>query len=277
MVFKKVDTLFLEVTNRCYNNCIMCSHHLMKREHEDMPIDLICHLIQSVRPRRVIFHFFGEPLLYKKLEMAIAYGKKYGAYCELDTVGELLTVNKFIALSKCGLDKVIVSFCGSNKEIHNSVWRNVNYDRVKINLSQIMYAKNRLGLRTKLNIRAIVTKENEHDIDKSRRLFDTRFYCDRWSEVKEFHLYGYDRTPWIRRNRPTCKRQRKLYKEMIIKSNGDMVLCCNDLDGDFVIGNVYQYDVMDLWRGNMFRSYRKEIETNTIQLSICKECGIRNW
>lgn len=271
----KIKTLFLETTNRCNANCVMCTHQFMKRKTQDMNFELLTYALRQAQPKTAVLHFFGEPLLYPYLADAISYAHRRGILTVIDTNAQLLTEDRFIKLAKEGLDRVIISFGAVTPEVYSSIWRRLDYKTVTRNIIDSYMAKKNLSLRTKIQIRTIVTKENIHQLSDIKRKWS--HFCDKWTKSEEFHLPGYDRTPWRKTNKPNCKVRNRLYNECIIKSNGDMVLCCNDLDGDYVIGNILEKPLMELWNGDTYNDYRRRVYKRQNPPAICEECVVRPW
>ena len=81
--------------------------------------------------------------------------------------------------------------------------------------------------------------------------------------------------------------QDKFFLEKIIKStclrpfnvlqicaNGDVVLCCADMYGDVVMGNIMNQTLEDIWNSEGFKLYRTELATNgRANLKLCQNCS----
>lgn len=270
----KIETLYLEVTNRCTGGCIFCSHHLMKRQIEYMDFPLLTHLLHTAKPKKVILHLFGEPLGYSHIVDAVKTASYQEIKTAMDTNARFLTKYTFSQLCEVGLDWLTISFGAATKDVYESIWRGCDFDNVTLNIRNAYALKKENKYDTRVMIRVIVTKENRHQVDEIKKMF--RPYCDEMQIVDEFHLYGYDRTPLKKLDRPDCKQQKKLYRECVVKSNGDVILCCCDLDGEYIIGNVNEEDVMDIWNSKRMQEYREWVyNSDYVDLpKICKECVI---
>jgi len=64
------------------------------------------------------------------------------------------------------------------------------------------------------------------------------------------------------------------FTQMAVRSNGDVLLCCYDLLGRFVLGNVRQHSLMDIWQGDKYRQIRQAmLERNVNDLpATCQQC-----
>jgi len=62
-------------------------------------------------------------------------------------------------------------------------------------------------------------------------------------------------------------------RQSVILWNGDVVPCCYDFEGKFVIGNVFKDgDFMKVWKSNKYKIYRKKIIKR--ELILCKRCNL---
>lgn len=271
---RKIETLYSEVTNLCTGGCVFCSHHLMKRGISYMDFPLLTHLLHRAKPRKVILHLFGEPLGYAHIVDAVKVASYQNIKTAMDTNGKFLNGYMFTRLCEAGLDWLTISFGATTKDVYESIWTGCEFDEVSRNIKGAHLLKKAKGYDTKIMIRVIVTKENQHQLEDIKKMW--RPYCDEMQIVDEFHLYGYDRTPLKRLDRSDCKQQKKLYRECVVKANGDVILCCCDLDGEYVVGNVNEEDIMSIWNGKRMQEYRDWVYNSDYNLlpKICKECVI---
>lgn len=61
--------------------------------------------------------------------------------------------------------------------------------------------------------------------------------------------------------------------QLVINWKGDVILCCNDFYGKFVMGNINESNLLDIWTGPKFEYYRnKLINGQRSSISICQHC-----
>ncbi len=61
--------------------------------------------------------------------------------------------------------------------------------------------------------------------------------------------------------------------QLIVNWKGDVILCCNDFYGDFVLGNVNDSNLIDIWQSPKFNHYREMLRRGErSKISICKYC-----
>lgn len=60
---------------------------------------------------------------------------------------------------------------------------------------------------------------------------------------------------------------------LTIKATGEIVLCCSDMYGNVVMGNVAD-GIMDVWNGPGFEHYRDQLaRSNRLGLKLCEGCS----
>jgi radical SAM protein with 4Fe4S-binding SPASM domain len=85
-----------------------------------------------------------------------------------------------------------------------------------------------------------------------------------------FHWYAYEKTdPEARKNKRRCL---KPWLTSFISSNGDVKPC--DLLGltDTVMGNMHEQSFKEIWNGEKYRSFRKEIAKGIRPNAVCTDC-----
>ena len=132
------DNLYLNITNRCPNNCYFCFKKIkngvrefnLRLPEEPSSNEIIKELQKTIKRRNwgeVVFCGFGEPL--ERLECILQvtrWVKKYsGKVVRLDTNGQgyLLNSGKDVVkeLKKAGVDKISVSLNAHNKSTYNQL------------------------------------------------------------------------------------------------------------------------------------------------------------
>lgn len=69
----------------------------------------------------------------------------------------------------------------------------------------------------------------------------------------------------------SCKRP---FNMLNIRPNGNVALCCSDLYGDIVMGNVIENSLEEVWNSEKFVMYRHELKNNgRANLELCKTCS----
>jgi len=132
------DNLYLNITNRCSNNCYFCFRRFkngiegfnLKLSREPSPGEVIKELegvINRKSWREVVFCGFGEPLerLDCLLEVTMWIKKHSGKAVRIDTNGQGYLLNRerdvVKELKEAGVDKVSVSLNAHNEETYSRI------------------------------------------------------------------------------------------------------------------------------------------------------------
>jgi len=134
------ENLYLNITNKCSNNCYFCLKNFqkgvrgfnLKLEREPSVTEIVAELekVMNRRPwKEIVFCGFGEPFerLDCVLEVSKWIKKYYGKIVTLrvDTNGQALLLNKgrniFEELKAAGITKVSVSLNAHDKGTYNQV------------------------------------------------------------------------------------------------------------------------------------------------------------
>lgn len=73
------------------------------------------------------------------------------------------------------------------------------------------------------------------------------------------------------------KRCAKPFREMSIRWNGDIALCCNDWRGVYKCGNVTIEDIEEVWNGDAFQAARKKLYHGQRDFGVCKGCDATSY
>jgi len=132
------DNLYLNITNRCSNNCYFCLRNykdgingfnlkLQKEPTTEKIITEIEEVINKKQWKEIVFCGFGEPLerLDTVLEVTRQIKKYHPITVRIDTNGQAQLINKgrdvVKELKETGVDKVSVSLNAHNKQTYNYV------------------------------------------------------------------------------------------------------------------------------------------------------------
>jgi GTP 3',8-cyclase len=179
------NNLYLNVTNRCPNNCYFCFRKFkngiqefnLKLEKEPTAQEVIEELRQAINRKNwseVVFCGFGEPLerLNLVLEVTRWIKKHFLKAVRVDTNGQGYLLNKgrdvIQELRDAGVDKVSVSLNAPNKEIYNQICKPVFEDAYENVIEFIKKAKE-AGLETE----ATAVTIPEIEITKVKELAET--------------------------------------------------------------------------------------------------------
>lgn len=278
--------LFIEPTNSCNLNCPFCiinrdvsysdaAHDSMKRPRGFMEMPLFSKLIGEAKDfgtKNVYLEFFGEPFLSPHISEMMKLSSNGGFFTTIFTNGLVLkeTHLPFIARH---IDKIVLSVDGVSKETYERnrvrgdfglVWENL----LKLN----SFCR---GKRTKVVWQFIVMKNNEHEVNEATRL----------ARIHNIHLVFKTFNPSLKGQVTTRKEYARgiknkpcqsIYKQIGVLWNGDVVACCNDPEGLYVMGNIKTSTLSEVWESLTYRRHRESVASAVSEPehepTICKTC-----
>jgi radical SAM protein with 4Fe4S-binding SPASM domain len=188
-------------------------------------------------PRVLVLYHGGEPLLNKNLERMIAYAKGMGVQkVVFNTNASLLSSKRDLSQ----VDELRVSFDGDNATMND-------YIRVGSNFEKHAAQVRELALSNKCP-KVIKIYNARHGTNQV-----AQYLRDYFSDCPNMLYEGIQIRTWARmKNEPLPPRDgvthcTALMETFTILSNGDVPMCCEDLQGDDIVGNVNQNSPTELW------------------------------
>lgn len=238
-VFEHIE---IETINRCNGNCSFCpvnrSADTRKKAvmTEELFRDIVNQLAEINYSGRFTTFSNNEPLLDDRIVSFNQYAREHlpNARMHLFTNGTLLTIDKFIALTDV-LDELIID----------------NYQQelklIKPCVEIQKYCESHPELKRKVSI---ILRKPEEILTSRGGAAPNR---------KELVEYAKDR----------CAMP---FKQMIIRPDGKVSLCCNDALGKYTLGDLNNEKILDIWYGPRFRMVRKCLYEGRENWGDCKLC-----
>jgi radical SAM protein with 4Fe4S-binding SPASM domain len=268
-------TLQIEPTMFCNLDCITCCRSKIKRTPGNMDFKLFQRIIDDasqIGVKRVGLYLFGEPLLHPEIVDMIRYVKSRSMAFHLTTNGVLLTGSLGEAILRSGVtsaDYLTVSMLGFSKAVHEKVMRGVSHGLVVDNLKKFLNNRKRLGVNGPVTETVFYSvPENEHEL---------RPFLDHWGSIVDHAIDGGKAVEIFRdQNLPTklrTKRCTQLWERMAVHWNGDVPFCGEDMDGDWIIGNLRENSIKEIWLGDKLNRFKKIHKKGDFdEITMCKYC-----
>lgn len=280
-LFAKVPpSLQIEPTNYCNVNCACCPTSRSARRKGQMDFDLFRQIIDDasqIGVKRIRLFLHGEPMLHPRAVEMMSYIKSKGLAFHLTTNGMAFDKDRIEAVLHSGVtcgDHITFSMLGYSRAVYESIMRGARLDRVSENVFCFLEMRKRL----KVNGPVIETvfyrmPENEHEEAEYVRYWRGRVDHARLGGgiSESFSEYKKKRHANALRSR-TCS---NLWERMTVFWNGDVTLCCQDVDGDWVLGNLGQDSIERIWSGEQLLSIRRLHEQGQFaRIPFCAECDM---
>jgi len=242
---------------------------------------------------KIFLHHFGDSLLHPKLADFIRYANQYGIKTFLSANPALLTKRRAQELIDSGLYELTLSLDGLTNETSEAIRGNAarKVDLSEENVLFFLKYRDSVGARLPyLTMQIVKQKQNEHEIE---------LWLAKWAQVK-----GIDRIKvksyitWdgqdvyinslASEKHVSCDISdivcNKPWTSLTILWDGRVVPCCFDYDGIYVLGDLHEQSLQDIWRGEKVQYLRQCHRDGYRQgIKLCEKCTdmeghpVRKW
>lgn len=272
---------WIEPTNICNLKCVTCPQSLDHRgEKGVMDLELykiVLEQVNKLKPTALMLHLAGEPLIHPMLDKMVRLAKETGIYTQFATNGTMLHREKADKLLDAGIDAIDIAFC-ENREVFSKLRGGADWQVVYENIVDFLKAKKRRGKPYPFVQITNIDTNSESSVGKISKLFSDLPYNNIINF--EVHSWGGDFASQMK-NDMFFTRMRKnsyypcshLWSSMVIRWNGEVVPCCRDLEGDFILGDVKKENLRDIWNNSKAIYLRKIHKNNKYQkVKLCRNC-----
>jgi len=268
-----IDRINIELTNQCNLACRWCAG-TGERSQGYMDYDVFTSIFDQLRSGRVIVHEVhlynvGESLLHPHFRKFIEYlgNLSNKPQTVLVTNATLLSDELIEAIiTSKGIDMIQFSIDGGTKESYEWLRRGAHWENTLKNI-ECFLERNDGSVKTGL----ITIDINERFSDEFETLIKIVDFFDfrpphNWTGQEKLTDSPIDSDI----NPHPCWHIRN---NLVILWNGDITLCCADLHGRGVVGNIKSDDIADLWKNERLRIYRQQ-QGRKKEIDLCKKCSI---
>ena len=215
-------------------------------------------------PRVLVLYHGGEPLMCKDLEMMIIYAKSKGVkYTVFNSNVALLSEKRGITLGLAGLDEMRVSFDGESPQENDAIRINSNFEKH----APIVKAVAEATIRPKKIVIYNARKGTDEPAQYLKDFFKFSPVMFRGEKMRTWARLDVSAPPPAR-DVDFCS---NLFDTFSILSDGNVVMCCEDLQADDIVGNVNDNTPLEIWekmeerrRGFAIKEYPK----------FCQSCWV---
>lgn len=293
-------TISIEPTTACNLRCPECPSGLRSftRPTGNLQGDFFRRVIDELHRDLIylIFYFQGEPYINPQFLDMVRYAGARGLYTITSTNGHFLDDDNARRTVESGLDRLIISVDGATQEVYRQYRREGDLEKVLNGARNVVRWKQTLGSATPHVIfQMLVVRPNEHQIDEVKRV--AREIGVDEVKLKSAQVYDYAQgNPLIPRQERYSRYARqsdgsyrvkgrllnhcwKLWHSCVITWDGLVVPCCFDKDARHRLGNLRETSFNDLWKGEAYQHFRRQILRGRDQIDICTNCteGCKVW
>lgn len=273
-------SLQLEPTNHCNLSCISCPRDRITREKGFMDFTLFKKIVDDANQsgvKRIHLYLHGEPLLHPKVSEMIGYIKKGGLGITLTTNGMPLNPSKIENILYSGVDSgdyFTFSVLGYSKEIHEKIMVGVNHKKVLENITDFL----RLRKLKKVNgpiIETIFYSMPENQTEENEFLRYWQGVTDHVKvvdSISKLFQNPVNESNYLPERQISCP---NLWERLTVYWNGDATLCCQDINGDYVMGNLKENSIREIWNSDRLLAIRGFHKSGKLKyVKICRYCDM---
>lgn len=267
----------IETTNKCNSNCTICPRDQMTRVKTVMPYHHFEELVwQSywMGAKMISLFGYGEPLMDEELPQKVALCSMLGLQSNITTNAALLTEGLSKDLLHAGLSQIRFSVHGWG-ENYEKVHRGLKWEKVSKNIGQFLKFNDVTGHQCEVHVTVIPLHGETLDqiIDKwepggSRIRVD---HLEVWRPHNWGGLKDYRR---LNHRIKTCGRP--FTGPIQIDANGNMIVCCFDINSKMVVGDTYKDTIVRILKGGEFEKIRAAHRCGDHSGLLCEHCDQLN-
>lgn len=274
----KLKKVYLEIGNICNRSCAFCpgcSRPAKLMSEEEFRI--AASQAKTVSDF-VYFHLMGEPLLHPDLSKFFCICKDIGLKVIITTNGTLLAEKGDILLGSDALHKVNISLHSFEA---NTRTENDNYFSECFSFAQKASAKGTITVLRLWNkdgdLPGMNTQNEEILLKMKRELQGEWKENTRGVRIREklFLEWG-ERFSWPDLSLPELRKNGTCYglrDQVGILSDGRVVPCCLDKNGDITLGNVFDTPLAQILNSQRATAIRNGFCKNQYIEPLCRTCG----
>lgn len=268
---KMIDRCYIEITNTCNLDCHFCPKHQRKRRQLSAEeFDLLTDKVRG-KVCFLYFHLMGEPLLHPLLPQFITMAREKGFKTVLTSNGTLL--HRAMNLLDTLPHKVQLSLHSHESNARGEL---SSYMEEVMNFATQAAAKGTCVVLRLWN-QGGMDKENEQVMD-----YIAEYVPRPWKERPDgFRLCDnlyleFDRKfEWPSANASSAKREvfcKALLKQIGVLSDGSLVPCCLDHNGDAVLGNLFHQSLEEILSSPRAQAMIEGFQHHTATEALCQNC-----
>lgn len=280
--------LRLESASACNLRCQHCPTgvHYDATERSIMKRDLFERVLQQMKGvttlKECVLYLGGEPLMNKHLIEMCRRVKAETTVTRtfITTNGMLLNERNCAGLATAELDQIFVSVDGRSPQENDEIRVRAKYTTIVENVARLR--RHLEGKKTRIVIsHAMIRRHDDPDQPTTPEFLKRDFpgihvwsdYATRWP--------GFDlELTALESAKLSVGKQKNFcgfpFAEMSVRVNGDVVLCCHDLLGESVMGNIWKSSLAEIWNGPAYRTMRKHMLARNAKgvHEVCRRCFI---
>jgi radical SAM protein with 4Fe4S-binding SPASM domain len=300
------NTVQIEATSKCNLRCPSCSNSREKVPGKHLTDEELKRILDKLpsRPSKVRLSGIGEPLMNPHFFSLVDILAERDIKCDFITNGTLLTPYiRGEILSRTNIEIIAISCDGASKTTFETLRLGADFDVWKKRVNSFLdEAKEKRSPTLNFISSIVISKTNIAEIREIIRLvaeigfekvwFFTAIPVDDIAALispspKEINEVPHEElsllasslgvkiltSPWSSLVLPkSILHCIQPWEYIFIRANGDVAPCCAIFgsEKELVMGNIYNQDFINIWRGEKFRIFRQTLVSGTNE--FCRIC-----
>ena len=257
------SVIMIENTNCCNAQCVMCPREKLTRKPGFMDFGLFKKIIKEVSSARrkpvTHLHGFGEPLLDALLSERIKFAKTCGIkHTYIVTNASLLFPETSRKIINAGLDKMKISFYGTDEESYDATMRRLNFKVAFQNIKDFLKIRKEMKRKNpQLILQYLPHETNNAKTEEFRVLWCSLIDKNVGDclNLSSLHNYGGGRA-YNRAGEEIVSICFYPWTAMSVLCDGRVVTCCMDYNGVQAMGDLNFQSVKEIWNGPVLSAIR---------------------
>jgi len=278
----------IQTTNGCNGRCTICPHRYLSKTTTDMTTELFEKIIQQIsafdnKDIRIIPYLNGEPFLDKQFVERLNYIRELcpTVVIEISTNLSRLTKEIVVSLLENEVYDLRISCFGFTEKAYRNVMQGLDFNMFRKNLKFLLDENRKSGKLKKISLTMIQYPGfdlNDYELAEAfckENGINLNFweYLDRAGNVPVYSNQIVVTEDDEARKRYTCAQNRET--RMHILANGSVVMCCQDWQAQYIMGDANRDDLLAIWNNEKYQSLRNQLEVKGVPYpELCKKCKI---
>ena len=264
----------LELASVCNLKCPMCytiTEEFKKKVTKGfMDFDLFRRIIDEIAGNvfAVRLSLRGEATLHKQFIECVKYAKAAGIN-EVSTLtnGSKLNGEYLEQIMDAGIDWITISVDGIG-ETYEKIRRPIKYSDIVDNIAQLNMVKQRKGLaKPVIKVQGIWPAVRENP----------EIYYNTFAPITDLVAFN-PLIDYLRKDEDIVYEEKfscpQLYQRVVVGSDGKVMMCSNDEDGQAIIGDADEQSIHEIWHGKPLSKIRElhNMLDGFKTMDVCRHC-----
>jgi radical SAM protein with 4Fe4S-binding SPASM domain len=286
------DIIRIETSGLCNFRCKYCVNWYTEHKRGNLSTTLFKTLLKQFEeekyvPRVAVLHTGGEPFMNKNIFTYINDLRLLGIKkIKMNSNCSLMGKEESEKLIKSGLTDLYCSFDGRTEEENNNYRVGSNFQRDSENVLYLLslIKKNNSNMHVTIWNTVLCSKDEVMD-NKIPSLSAPAYLINRFKDYQNFVnimsvpaqvWFGYDETksPFeiVMEPEIETKQCNEVFDKINVLANGDVVPCCNDVQGKCVFENIKNKSIFEIWNSLPYVNFRESLREPIDLTKINKYC-----